>query len=168
MSSNIENSVQRIRNAYFAFAAATPGDLAAARVRGVPDALLEFYALCDGAFIGDGNDFRDPNGRRYRLLVPRVADLQTVQSFRYISDDSPLFEKSAQWWQIVDYGDANWLAYDGTPDGGGRVIDIFHETVGEPDSHKIVASSLNDLLDRLVKRGGVYWLGADLESLGWV
>jgi len=166
--SSIEKSVQRIRNAYFAFAPATPGDLAAARVRSVPDALLEFYSLCDGAFIGNGSDFRDPNGRRYRLLVPSLSELQTVQSFGYISVDSPLYEKSAQWWQIVDYGDVNWLAYDGTPDAGGRVIDIFHETVGEPGSHKIVASSLKDLLDRLVKRGGVYWFDDDFESLGWV
>lgn len=168
MSSSIENSVQRIRNAYFAFAATAPGDLAAARVRGVPDALLEFYSLCDGAFIGNGSDFRDPNGRRYRLMVPRLSELQTAQSFGYISVDSPLYEKSAQWWQIVDYGDSNWLAYDGTLDGGGRVIDIFHETVGDPDYHEIVASSLNDLLDRLLKQGDVYWFDDDFESLGWV
>lgn len=166
VSSSLAKIVQRIRGECFVFPPAAQEDLSVARVRGVPDALLNFYAVCDGAFIGEGDDFPDPNGQRYRLMIPRLRELQTVQSYGYILPDSPLYEQSSKWWQIVDYGDANWLAYDGTHGSGGRIIDIFHETVGEPDSHNIVANSLDEMLNRLVSRRGVYWFDEEFESPG--
>lgn len=159
--------MERIRENHFAFPPANQNELDAARARSVPNELLAFYALCDGAFICDGDDFAAPNGSRYRLMIPRLADLSTTQSNGYIFDDSPLYEQSAQWWQIVDYGDSNWLAFDGSSDSNSnKIIDIFHETVGEPDSHEIVADSMPDLLDRLLRRNDVYWFDDDFHSLG--
>ena len=167
MPSSLQVSVERIRENHFAFPPATQDELDAARARGVPNELLAFYALCDGAFIGDGDDFADPNGRRFRLMIPRLKHLITTQSYGYIFDDSPLFEQTSKWWQNVDYGDSNWLAFDGSSDfNAKKIIDVFHETVGEPGSHEIVADSMSDLLDRLLQRNDVYWFDDDFHSLG--
>lgn len=166
MPRGLQDAVDRLREKYFAFPSADQNVIDDGRFRGVPEELLAFYALCDGAFIGDGDDFPDPSGRRYRLMIPRLADLQTTQACGYISDESPLYDQSAGWWQIVDYGDGNWLAFDGSPDPNSRIIDIFHEPVGEPGWHDIVASSMPDLLDRLLERGGVYWFDDDFKPLG--
>ena len=167
MLPGLEQAVERIRKKHFAFPAVESDKLAAARLCGVPKELLAFYGLCDGALIGNGDDFADPNGRRYRLKIPRLSDLQTAQSQGYIFHSSPLFDVSGKWWQILDYGDANWLAFDASFDSH-CIIDVFHETAGEPDTHAIVANSMVDLLDRLLRRDGVYWFDKDFESLGYV
>ena len=167
MLPGLEQAVERIRKKHFAFPAVESDKLAAARLCGVPKELLAFYGLCDGALIGNGDDFADPNGRRYRLKIPRLSDLQTAQSQGYIFHSSPLFDVSGKWWQILDYGDANWLAFDASFDSH-CIIDVFHETAGEPDTHAIVANSMVDLLDRLLRRDGVYWFDKDFESLGSV
>ncbi|MEQ1830608.1 MAG: SMI1/KNR4 family protein, partial [Pirellula sp.] len=165
---NLENVVARVRDGHFAFPPVNDSEVEAARNRSVPEALLDFYRLCDGALIGDGDDIGDPNGRRYRLMIPRLADLNTTQSYGYIFDDSPLYEASAKWWQIVDYGDSNWLAFDASSNSGSAIIDVFHETVGEPGSHDIVANSMADLLERLLRRDGVYWFDDNFQALGTI
>jgi hypothetical protein len=168
MPLTLADLVARIREDHFAFPPANKSNLDAACKRNIPEALLDFYRLCDGAFIGDGDDFGDTKGRRYRLRIPPLAKLATTQSYGYIFDDSPFYETSAQWWQIVDYGDANWLAFDASSQSGSAIIDLFHETVGEPGTHEIVADSMTDLLDRLLRRDGVYWFDDDFKSLGTI
>ena len=166
MPPTLEYLVARIRRTHFAFDPAQRYELDSAHRRGVPASLLDFYRLCDGAFICDGDDFADPIGRRYRLKIPRLTDLKTTQSYGYIAKDSPLYQASVNWWQIVDYGDANWLAFDASTDSSSGIIDIFHETVGKLYSHAIVANSMADLLDRLLQRGGVYWFDDDFKLRG--
>jgi hypothetical protein len=163
--------VDRIRDAHFAFPPAATADVAAAHARGVPAELLEFYECCDGALISPGDHFKNflaPSGRRYRFRIPRLSEIQTARAFGYIPEWSPLLERASQWWQIVNYGDADWLAYDATPNSHGSIIDLFHETVGDPGWHSIVAASLLDLLDRLCDSGGVYWLADDFSPLGTI
>jgi hypothetical protein len=166
MPATLSNLVARIREDHFAFPPANETKLDAASKRKIPEALIDFYRLCDGAFIGSGNDFGDANGRRYRLKIPQLSNLITTQSYGYIFNDSPLYEASAKWWQIVDYGDANWLAFDGSSKSSSAIIDLFHETVGQPGTHEIVADSMTDLLERLLRRDGVYWFDEDFKSLG--
>ena len=168
MSLTLSQLVDQIRTDHYACPVADAAVLDAARQRGVPANLVDLYALCDGAFIGEGDDFPGPDGRQYRLCIPRLSDLQTVQSFGYVFDDSPLYAAAANWWQLVDYGDANWLAYDATADGGGRILDIFHETVGEPETHDIVALSVADLLQRLLDQSDAYWFADDFRAFGVV
>jgi hypothetical protein len=134
----------------------------------VPAALLDFYGLCDGAQIVDGQDFSAPDGRRFRLAIPRLSELQTVQKSGFLLDNSPLYRASAQWWQVLDYGDSNWLALDATQEGDGRILDIFHETAGEVGRHSIVAQSFSEMLERVIGKPGVYWLADDFEEYGFV
>ena len=166
MSSNLKSYVAAIREKHFAFPPANAVELKSASERGVPEKLLEFYQLCDGAFLGEGNEFEDPTGRRHRLKIPRLAILSTTASYGFITNDSSMYEQSTQWWQIVDYGDSNWLAYNESAEFEGKIIDVFHETVGEPGSHHIVAESIADLLDLLLRRNGVYWFHDEFQALG--
>ena len=168
MTQSIQSLVNQIQREHFVFPPVGDSALNEANRRGIPNDLIEFYSFCDGALIGEGSDFPDLNGQRYRLRIPSLSSLQSVQSYGYIDDSSPLYDASAQWWQFVDYGDANWLIYDATPNANGRVIDGFHETVGQINSHLIVASSLPDLLQRLIANRGVYWLGSEFKPLGIV
>lgn len=168
MTRYLEDVVDRVREVHFAFPAASEKEIDSARKRGVPEKLLDFYRLCDGAYICKGADFRDPNGRFYRFMIPRLKDLITVQSFGFIFQDSPLYDASAKWWQIVDYGDSNWLAFDASLDSRPRIIDISHETVGERQSHMIVANSMAELVERLMRCGGAYWFDEGFQRLGYV
>lgn len=70
---------------------------------------------------------------------------------------------------ILNYKfDAVALAFDASANSGSRIINVFHETVGEPGSHEIVANSMADLLERLLRRDGVYWFDDDFQSLGTI
>lgn len=164
MESSLSQLVERIRSVYFAFEPASDGDLENAAMRGVPESLLDFYRLADGALLGDGDDFPSPAGERYRLQIPCLAALQTTQQYGYVFDDAPYYANTASWWQIVDYGDANWLAFDATPDGDGRILDVFHETVGYDDEHEVVALGLTELLHRILDQGGDYWLAEGFQG----
>ena len=160
--------VDLIRSQHFAFPAASDSVLQSAGCRNVPSVLLDFYSACDGALIGEGDDFTAPDGRRFRLAIPRLRDLQTVQECGYIPNDSPLFAESSMWWQVLDYGDGNCLAFDATPEGKGRILDTCHESVGTVGSHDVVATSLTDMLERVLAKGGVYWFDDDFTALGVV
>jgi hypothetical protein len=162
----LTDAVARIRQEYYAWPPAIDSELDIARRRGVPEALLKFYSLCNGAFIAKGTDFPGPDRRRYRFSIPPLRDLTCAQDEGYISESQPLFDSSADWWQLVDYGDGNWLAVDATPAGNGRIIDLFHETVGEVGEQAIVATSIVDLLTRLLDAMEVYWLDESFEDLG--
>ena len=166
MPATLDELVSRIRESHFAFPPASESAINSARSSNVPQDLLDFYIRCDGEPLCDGSDFSAPNGDRYRVKIPRLIEFQTTQSHGYIFDDSPFYKQSANWWQIADYGDANWLAFDGNAETKGRIIDIFHETVGESGYHNVVALSLTDMLTRLLDRGDVYWLDDDFQIPG--
>jgi hypothetical protein len=165
---SIARIVETIRSQGFVLPAVSESLLHSARSRNVPPDVLEFYSMCDGVYIGEGDDFVAPNGRRYRFRIPRLSDLQTVREYGFIPDDAPLFGASSMWWQILDYCDGNWLAVDATPEGNGRILDIFHETVGEAGSHNVVAASLVDMLERLATKRSTYWLREGFMPLGIV
>lgn len=165
MSTSIEDSVARIQQVWYAFPPAGDQQVSRAYQRGIPDELIEFYRLSDGALLGHGRDFTGPDGRSFRLKIPPLESIETTRENGYVAVDSPLFERAGDWWQVVDYGDANWLAYDGP---SGQVIDIWHETAGEPGNHSIVAASFGDLLRRLLEHGSPFWFREDFEPLGTV
>ena len=164
MDSSLTHIVDRIRSTYYAFSPASDADVSAALDRGVPDALLDFYRLADGALLGDGDDFPAPTGERYRLLVPRIAEVETTQQYGFVDDDAPYYGHSENWWQFIDYGDSNWLAFDATPDGDGRILDVFHETVGYDDEHDVVALNLPELFLQILDRGDVFWFDDDFQA----
>lgn len=165
---SISKVVEAIRSQDFAFPTASESPLHAAHSRNIPRDVLEFYTVCDGVYIGEGDDFAAPDGRRYRFRIPQLSALQTVREGGFIADDAPLFDATSMWWQILDYCDGNWLAVDATPEGNGRILDVCHETVGEADSQNVVAASLVDMLERIAAKREAYWLENDFVPLGVV
>ncbi|MGE3406188.1 MAG: hypothetical protein AB7I37_05190 [Pirellulales bacterium] len=165
---NMQQQVAEVRARHFAYPPAEPGLLQAAQERGVPACLLEFHAICDGALIGPGDDFLSPAGQWFRFRIPSLADLQTTQEYGFIQDDSPLYTASAAWWQMLDYGDSNWLAIDATSNGQGRILDVCHESAGDPGWQEIVARSFQELIDRLLAEPDTFWFGDGFQSLGSV
>lgn len=168
MRESLLEAVEELRRRHYANSPALTLEIEIARKRRVPEELLDFYSLCNGALLGEGHDFRAPDGRWFRLSIPALLDLKCAKEFGYISSHEPLYEQSANWWQIADYGDGNWLALDATNEGKGRIIDLFHETVGETGFQMVVATSLIDLLKRLLSADGVFWFEDSFEALGWV
>jgi SMI1 / KNR4 family (SUKH-1) len=164
----LEHLVDLIRRQQFAFDPADEATLACAVQRRVPATLIEFYRFCDGALIGAGDDFMSPDGRRFRLAIPRLAKIQTVQECGYISETAALFTNSGQWWQVLDYGDGNWLALDDTPTGSGQILDVFHETAGELGRQEIVAKSFLDMLALVTESDSIYWLDKHFVGFGYV
>ena len=167
MPDAIEHLVAKIRDEHFAFPGASSDDILLARSRGVPEEMLNFYSICDGAYLGAGDDFLAPDGRRFRVAISRLSVLQTTPEFGYIFQDSPLYAASMHWWQIVDYGDSNRLAFDAASNPPGRIIDVCHETVGEPGYQDIVASTLKEYLEQALV-DAVFWMREDFEPIGAV
>lgn len=168
MPSRLSQLVEQLRQDHFVRPPVNSEQLEAARLRGVPNELIELYAFCDGALLGEGEDFLAPDGKRYRLCIPRLAEIQTVQSVGFVMDGDPLYTASADWWQLVDYGDSNCLACDATSSGGGQILDVFHETAGESGAHDVVARSVSDLLYRFLENPDTFWLRDSFQSLGTV
>lgn len=157
----LKEIVDVISTQFYANPAAKEEILKTAKERGVPKELLEFYELCNGCYIGNGKEVDAPNGKTYQIHLPELQELVTVKEYGYISEDSTFYEESASWWQIVDNHGANWLAYDATALGRGRILDIPHEEVGYEECHAIIATSLIDLLEKLVKFGGQDWFSIE-------
>lgn len=168
MPSELAELLQRIGDAGYVRPPADPETLARAAARSVPATLMEFYSICDGAFFGDGGDFQAPDGRRFRLHIPQLAELTTTQEFGYIFADSPHYGRSAKWWQIVDCGDGNWLAFDSHDSSTKPIIEVFHESAGESEAQMVVAHSLEALLQRFANEKPMYWLEDDFEPLGYI
>ncbi len=164
-----EEIVEEIRSSFYAYPGASQEDLDSAVNRGIPPLLVEFYKECDGCFIGQGEVMDAPDGKSYRTRIPKLAELDTVQSYGYVSNDTPLYDKSAEWWQIVDYGSANWIAFDASDDGFGQILDIPHEEVGNEECHAIIAESFLELLQKLIKYNGQDWYNnSEWKAIGWV
>lgn len=99
--------------------------------------------------------------------MPPLAELQTVAQEGYAPDDSSMLDQLREWWGFLDCGDGDWIALTG-PAEGFRVVDVFHETAGQPGYHKIVSPDLLTFFNALLDRGEVFWLDEDFVGLGWL
>ncbi|EAZ89059.1 SMI1/KNR4 family protein [Crocosphaera chwakensis] len=148
---------------------ASETELIKAYKRGVPKELLELYKLGNGMFIGYDSYSDASESHNFRLEIPELSKIQTVQSYGFVCEDAPLYNLTEKWWQFVDNGNGNWLAFDGNQEGYGRILDIFHEEVGYEECHGIIAESITELLDQLVQRDGTDWFGnEEWQPLGYV
>jgi len=153
--------VQEIRASFYAYPGANVADLDTARLNGVPSVLLQFYKECDGCFIGSGEEVAAPDGKTYQLRISRLSEIQTTQKYGYVEKDAPLYDMTNLWWQVIEIGDANWLAFDASKEGFGRIIDVPHEEVGYEECHAVIAETFMELLQQLIKYDGQDWFGID-------
>jgi|GEM_PF-5070955 len=156
-------ALETIRRKHFARPPASLEDLQAAEARGVPEPLLHVYRQMNGAFLCSGEDFRAPNGQQFRFRIPACTEIRMVWDNGYCCRKSPLESRLKQWPAFLDDCDGNWVALSEADDGH-RVIDIFHETAGEPGSHKVISPDLATFLMLLLKSNQAFWL--DSPSTG--
>ncbi len=163
---------KKINDLFYAFPGATEKELLEAKQRGIPDSLLEFYKIFNGCYIGfeeEGYGEIAPNGKEYKIKVLNLSEIQSVKDCGYIDEETPLYDLSKSWWQIVDDGNANYYAFDSTIEGNGRILDIPHEEVGYEECHAIIAKSFIDLLELMIKHNADDWFGVDeWKEIGYI
>lgn len=147
---------------FYAFPGATEKEIEEAREKGIPDFIIEFYKSFNGCFIGFEEKGRiAPDGKEYRAKISTLSEIESVKDCGYIDEDSPFYETSKNWWQIVHDGNSNYYAIDATDEGKGRILDIPHEEVGYEECHAIIAVSYIDLLQKMIKHNGEDWFGIE-------
>lgn len=164
---DLADIVSHIAAADFTYPPASAEDLTAARSRGIPDSLLDLFRLADGLYVIPGEDFLAPNGQGFRFKIPRLREIETVAEAGFFPSRSSMARSLSGWWQFLDYGDGNWVGMTDSEDRG-RIVDLFHETIGMPGYHAVIANSLEEFLELLLERQSVYWLGEEFRKLEWI
>lgn len=155
---------KKINDLFFAFPGATEKELQDARKKGIPDSILEFYKVFNGCYIGfdeEGYGEIAPNGKKYKIKILSLSEIESVRDCGYIDDEAPYYEISKKWWQIVHDGNSNYYAIDTTDEGKNRILDIHHEEVGYQECHAIIASSYSNLLQKMIKYNGEDWFNVE-------
>lgn len=164
---DLPDIVSRIGAADFIYPPTSAEDLNAARVRGIPDSLLELFRLVDGLYVIPGDDFLAPNGQSFRFKIPRLRQIESVAEAGYCPSHSPMVRRLERWWQFLDCGDGNWVGMTDSEDHC-RIVDLFHETIGAPGSHAVIADSLERFLELLLEHQGMFWLGEEFPKVVWI
>jgi antitoxin YokJ len=167
-TSKIDRFVAKIRSSHRIHLPASPKDLLRLRRLGMPEDVLRFYTLSDGARLHRTDEYGglgpDPE-RRWRWEILPCREIEPA-SQSYVGADSPLFKRAHSWMHLVNVQDGNYLAINVEPGHVGEVLDCFHETVGEPGRTAIVALSFTELLDRLLKSPRPFWLRKTMRPYG--
>ena len=163
---------KKISDLFYAFPGATEQELTDAKAKGIPDFIIESYRVFNGCYIGieeEGYGEIAPNGKEYKLKLLSLSEIQSVRDCGYIDDDTPYYEFSKDWWQIVHDGNSNYYAIDATEEGKGRILDIPHEEVGYEECHAIIADSYTDLLEKIIKYNADDWFGVEQwKEIGYI
>jgi hypothetical protein len=164
---NIEALVAQIRREHLAGPPAAPDHLARGRELGLPDDLLHFYQLTDGAYLYGSDEYGDfhRDGRWWQWQILPLDSVRPVAD-RFVSAYRPLWERARHWLAVVDVLDSNYLAISTEPGHAGEAIDCFHETVGMPGYNRIVARSFTELLTELLRSPEAFWLSGDRPDYG--
>ena len=132
-----------------------------------PNSLKELYKVSNGMYFGDyekGGGVIDKEDKGwYYSLIP-IDKVTRISQDGYCDPRSEILDLVNNWYKIIDCGDGNCLAINLNDNGFGEIIDIFHETVGLPESHDVIAWSFDDWCE-LHRSSGTHcwWLG--LEAL---
>jgi hypothetical protein len=163
----IDELVERIRREHCAFPPATATDLERVKAFALPDDLLRFYELTDGAMLY-ASEFGTPgpDSRQWDWWIRSAADLLTVAEYGFVPEDSPLYESAQRWVVWVEVQDGNVLAVNTEPNHVGEIIDCFHETVGDVGWNSIVALSCTEALRLLLADRSPFWPADDRPKYG--
>ena len=118
----------------------------------LPSDLARFYReVGDGAVL----EFEDCEFR-----LAGIGDFRTPE---FLPDGL-----GVSWIEICDVGDGNCVAIDmeTVDDAQCNVIDVFHETAGQPGESNVIARSFSEFLDRLLSARGSYWLDPEFSGYG--
>jgi hypothetical protein len=159
---SIVKLVDEIRNAHFAFDPATQNDLDRLISLGMPNDLLEFYSLTNGAFLhkDDACNFHDEDGNTWNWSILSAGAIQTVAESGWSHDVSPIAYRHKLWYQLVDAYNSDYLCISLEEGHRFKIIDTFHETLNLPNYNAVVAHSFTELLESLLASRKPFWLKA--------
>ncbi|MEZ5977716.1 MAG: SMI1/KNR4 family protein [Planctomycetota bacterium] len=129
-----------------------PAALAAARQRyRLPSGLVAFYEV-----VGDGG-----------WAIEYESGVQPLERLRPPAFLPP--GTKLNWLDFYDVADGNCVGLDMDSVRGDSctVIDVFHETAGEPGYSMVIALSFTEFLERMLAAGGRnYWLEESFNGYG--
>ena len=131
--------------------------LEAARLNGLPEDLVSFYARANGAIFHRSRLRSDQSEISFEFIVPRVDENYSIAQIGFIDNSAPLYEPSNTWRMVCDLGDGDYLAMETVGEHRGRVIDCDHEQTGWPDSHIVFARTFTEALERLLMEEPFTW-----------
>ena len=165
----IPELVRQLIRGHLTCAPADEAALAYGRSLGLPHDLLEFYALSNGAYLHNTDEYGGNirvNDRWWKWTVFPVRELRDVAQMYQVESTCPLFPKLRQWIAIVDVEDSDCLAVDVAPERRGQIVDCFHETITWEGYNSVIANSFAELLSRLMATSHPYWLEESFVKYG--
>ena len=129
----------------------------------LPDEIREFYKYTNGALFGinkqGGSNFRVNNIGYYYKILP-MEHLASVYNHKECNKNNLINDKMINWAMIIDYGDYDYVAVDLKGQNRGKLIDVWHESVGDDIYHPIISDSFLKFIDKCKNEPGVWWLSA--------
>lgn len=141
-------------------APAAPSELDQLKAMGMPDDLVHFYSKSNGALIhpSDRDYGISIDGSYWLWEILAVCDIRSITDSGWSHADSPLHQRHARWFQIVDVQNSDYLSIALDSTRPGEILDTFHETLNMVGYNQIIAKSFSELVLRLLDSRDAYWL----------
>jgi len=127
----------------------------------LPSDLLSFYAKADGACMHRSSDSGGlilRGGKWWKWELMPSEKFVRVAKLGIIHPDSPKFSLSAQWIEVVNVQDGNYLAVNTEKDHVGEILDCEHATLAEEGRTFVVTDSFSRMLQLLIASPEPFWL----------
>ena len=159
--SSIEALVSAIRKQHYAYPPACTASVQYLAELGMPEDVLQFYSLADGACLNEGSEYDwniEIDGRRWKWIVLPTEQIRPITRIGFDLINSPLSAQQEFWLPIVDVMDSNYLSINVASGREGEIIDCFHENLECPGYNSIVALNFTSLLELLISSTECFWL----------
>lgn len=130
---------------------------------GMPSDLVYFYSKANGAMLHRTENGGDPlyEGAFWQWCLLPVDEMQSVLESGWSHTNSPLRQKHASWYRLLDVQNSDYLCIDLSIRSGAQFLDTFHETLNDVGYNQIVAKSFTELLEQLVASNEAFWLSGE-------
>lgn len=146
---------------HYVYPPASSASLEHLRNLGLPEDVLLFYALSNGAYLNEGSEHDwnvEVGGRRWKWIILSAEEIKPITEIGFDLSNSPLLAKQKYWFPIIDVMDGNYLSINTAPGNRGEIIDCFHESLRCPGFNFIVARSFSAILQMLLEHKDCFWL----------
>jgi hypothetical protein len=139
---------------------AAPSELEKLKTMGMPADVIYFYSKSNGALIhpSDSDYGLSIDGDYWLWEILPVGDISSLTDSGWSHTDSPLHQRHAKWFRIVDVQNDDYLSIALDSVDAGEVLDTFHETLNMLGYNQIIARSFSELISKLLESRDAYWL----------
>ena len=144
---------------------ASPSELEQLKAMGMPDDVIYFYSKSNGALIHPSDSDYDisNNGSHWLWEILAVCDIRSIADSGWSHADSPLHQRHAKWFQIIDVQNGDYLSIALDSAHPGEILDTFHETLNMVGYNHIIAKSFSELVSRLLDSRDACWLKGEID-----